>query len=141
MMAFLVDTNVVSELRRKTANEHVLAWQSRYDISEFWVSVLTMMEIRDGTERIRNIDPSFAKKLDEWYYNNLLTVYSGRILPVTLEVCEIRSTHGTKRTLPFTDGLIGATAKVNNLALVTRNVKDFQDFGISLINPWEYSLD
>lgn len=140
-MAFLVDTNVVSELRRKSPDSRVLAWQKGYALEELWMSVLSLLEIRNGTEQVRRSDASFAGELDRWYRNVLLKAYSGRILPVTLHICETRATLPIRRTLPFIDGLIGATAKQHKLTLVTRNLKDFEDFGIELINPWAHPLD
>jgi len=140
-MAFLIDTNVVSELRRKTANPHVLQWQQQYSIELSWISTLSILEILDGTERVRKSDPIFAQKLDNWYQNILLKAYSGRILSVTQSTCEIKASLSIERTLPFADGLIAATAKEHQLTLVTRNVKDFEDLGINLINPWEHPID
>lgn len=139
-MAYLIDTNVISEVRRKSANAQVLDWQSGHDLSECWLSVLTLMEIRNGTQRIRKADPEFARKLDTWYQGELLGFYSGRILPVTLEVCETRADFSSDRTLPELDALLAATAKQHNLTLVTRNLKDFEGLGIDLINPWEHPL-
>jgi predicted nucleic acid-binding protein len=140
-MAYLLDTNVVSELRRKSANEHVVEWQKSCELSELWISVLSMLEIRNGTERVRRSDSAFAQKLDSWYQNVLLMVYSGRILPVSLGICETRAALPADRTLPFTDGLIGATAKQHGLTLVTRNIKDFEGMGIELLNPWDYPIN
>ncbi len=140
-MAFLLDTNVVSELRRQSADQQVLDWQKSHNINESWLSVLTLLEIRHGTERVRKPDPVFAAKLDDWYHNILLKIYSGRILPVTLDTCEIKASFGGDRTLALADALIGATAKQHDLTLVTRNTKDFEDLGINLINPWERPHD
>lgn len=139
-MAFLLDTNVVSELRRKSVDPRVFAWQNNYAVEESWLSVLTLMEIRWGTERVRSKDTTFAAELDRWYRDVLLKIYTGRILPVTLEICEARALLPDKRTLPVIDGLIGATAKRHSLSLVTRNVKDFRGFGLHLVNPWEHRL-
>ena len=138
-MSCLLDTNVLSEIRRKSADAHVVAWQAEQCLGACWLSVLTLMEIRNGTERVRKADPTFAQKLDVWY-KELLSVYEGRILSVTLPVCETRSGFSTDRTLAAIDALIGATAKQHGLTLVTRNVKDFEGLGIELINPWEHPL-
>lgn len=137
-MPFLIDTNVLSEIRRKSADAQVLRWQADRDLGECWVSVITLMEIRNGTQRIREADPIFAQKLDAWYQDVLLPTYKGRILPVTLSVCETRAEFSNDRTLPALDALMGATAKYNKLTLVTRNVKDFKGLGIQLLNPWEH---
>jgi predicted nucleic acid-binding protein len=137
-MAFLIDTNVLSEIRKKSADPSVLQWQSQHDLVDCWVSVLTLMEIKTGIARIRNTDASFADKLDAWYRGEVLKAYAGRILPVTLPVCEVRATLSCERTLPALDALIAATAKHFKLKMVTRNIKDFEHFGIELINPWAH---
>lgn len=136
-MAFLIDTNVLSEIRKKSADSNVLRWQNKHDLADSWVSVLTLMEIRSGTERVRHTEPAFAQKLDAWYHEVLLNAYDGRILAVSSAICEIRAALGAGRTQPEIDALIAATAKYHNLVLVTRNTKDFQDLGIKLLNPWE----
>jgi predicted nucleic acid-binding protein len=137
-MAFLLDTNVLSELRRRSAAVPVVAWQTSHKLSEFQVSVITLMEIRNGTEKVRATDPAFAEKLDSWYHERLLPAYKGRILPVDLKVAEMRSTLSPDRRLPDSDALIAATAKHHRLTIATRNTKDFEGFGIDLINPWEF---
>ena len=137
-MAFLLDTNVLSELRRRSAAVPVVAWQASHKLSEYHVSVISLMEIRNGIEKVREKDPSFAKELDGWYHERLLPAYSGRILPVDLKVAEMRSTLSPHRTLPHSDALIAATAKHHALTIATRNTKDFEGFGIDSINPWEF---
>lgn len=139
-MNCLIDTNVISELRRKNPAPQVLEWQKSCPLEASSISVLSLLEIRKGTEQVRQSDASFAERLDRWYYEVLLKAYAGRILPITLDICEVCASLPTKRTLPVIDGLIGATAKQAKLTLVTRNIKDFEDFGIPLINPWDYSL-
>lgn len=138
-MPFLLDTNVVSEIRRRSAAPQVVEWQQTHRLSEYWVSVISLMEIRNGTEKVRSQDPSFAAELDTWYADRLLPAYEGRILPVTLPVCEVRATLTQKRTLPPLDALIAATAKYHKLTIATRNIKDFEGLGIDLINPWEFN--
>jgi predicted nucleic acid-binding protein len=137
-MAFLLDTNVLSELRRRSAAVPVVAWQTSHKLSEFYVSVISLMEIRNGTEKVRAKDPVFAEKLDSWYHERLLPAYRRRILQVDLKVAETRSTLSPHRTLPHSDALIAATAKHHRLTIVTRNTKDFEGLGIDLTNPWEF---
>lgn len=137
-MPYLIDTNVVSELRRKSADPCVLNWQAQYDLTESWISVLTLMEIRIGIERVRPTDQPFAERLSQWYKNTLLAAYKDRTLPIDLAICETRVLFDTRRTLPLADALIGATAKHHNLTLATRNTKDFEGLGIQLVNPWKH---
>jgi len=136
-MPYLIDTNVLSEVRKRSANRAVLRWQKDHNLSEFWVSVISLMEIRNGTEQIRLKDALFAEELDRWYQDRLLASYENRILPVTLPVCEIRATFPRDRTLPQLDALLAATAKHHKLTVVTRHTKDFEGLGLDLINPWE----
>tara|TARA_R110002111_G_scaffold238869_1_gene300588 strand:- start:70 stop:492 length:423 start_codon:yes stop_codon:yes gene_type:complete len=136
-MAYLIDTNVLSEVRKRSANPAVLQWQANHKLSELWVSVINLMEIRNGTEQIRLKDPDFATALDHWYQDRLLPIYKNRILTVTLSICETRANLPQDRTLPPLDALIAATAKYHHLTIVTRNTKDFEGLGLDLINPWE----
>ena len=140
-MSYLIDTNVLSEIRRRSTNAQVLDWQSKQDLAQCWVSVLSFAEILNGTELVRKTDPTFASTLDEWNQKVLRETYHGRILSVTLDVCEARAKLNPERTLPFADSLIAATAQCHGLKLVTRHTEDFQDLGIELINPWETPSD
>ncbi|NBB78954.1 MAG: PIN domain-containing protein [Verrucomicrobia bacterium] len=138
-MAFLIDTNLVSELRKRhNANPSVLAWQKHVRAIDQWISVISLMEIRIGVLKAETSDAAFAQKLDLWYHRRLLPAYRGRILPVDLKVAEMRSTLSPHRTLPHSDALIAATAKHHRLTIATRNTKDFEGLGIDLINPWEF---
>jgi len=137
-MGYLVDTNVLSELRKGThADTLVQQWQSGRRSSDLWLSVLTLMEIKNGIEQVRRKDSLFADKLDRWYAEHLLSEFSGRILEVNLPICELRASFPSERTLPNLDALIAATAKYHGLTIVTRNTKDFEGLGIELLNPWE----
>ena len=137
-MDFLLDTNVISELRKRSAAEQVVEWARSYKLSQYYISVITLMEIRSGTEKIRKKDPAFSKKLDKWYALHLLPVYERRILPVTLPICEIRASFPPQPTRPDLDMLIAATAKYHNLTVATRNLTDFQGLGIRTVNPWNH---
>lgn len=140
-MEFLLDTNVVSEFRKAhNANENTRQWQSCYSASQLWLSVISLMEIKIGIVRAERKDYPFSQVLSKWYDDSLLPAYHGRILEVSLEVAEIRASFESQRTLPYSDALIAATAKLHDLTLVTRNIKDFQGLGIELANPWEGPL-
>ena len=86
-MAFLLDTNVVSELRKSTPHPEVLAWQRRNAAAEAYLSVLVIGEIRQGIERVRPRDARWAETLDDWF-DGLLSTYRDRILPVTTEIAQ-----------------------------------------------------
>jgi toxin FitB len=136
-MAFLLDTNVVSELRKARPDGRVLAWQQRHAQAEAYISTLVVGEIRTGIERLRPRDPQQAEVLEQWL-RGLLAAYQERVLPVTTEVAQ----HWGRLNVPPTpppaiDGLMVATAMVHRLTLVTRNVADVARTGVALVNPFE----
>jgi toxin FitB len=138
-VAFLLDTNVVSELRRSAPHPAVLAWYQRNTDAEAYLSVLVVGEIRQGIERVRPRDPKQADALDRWL-GGLLSTYRERILPVTVEIAQEWGRGNVPPHAPPTiDGLLAATAKVHRLTLVTRNVSDVAATGVPVLNPFEPS--
>jgi len=134
---FLLDTNVVSELRRKRPEPRVLHWFERVDDKQLYLSVLTIGEIRRGIERLT--DPMQRSQLTLWLEGTLFPWLGSHLLPVNLAVAE-RWGHlcGTAgRPLPAIDSLLAATALEHRLTLVTRNLSDFDLPGVHIINPWE----
>lgn len=141
-MAYLIDTNVLSELRKAhRANAKVRNWHSEQEVEKLWISVISLLEIKIGIVRAQNNDPDFSKVLSKWYDSQLVPSYFGRILSIDQRIAEERSDFEKIRTLPYSDALIAATAVVYGMIVVTRNTGDFIDLGITLINPWEQPLD
>lgn len=136
-MAFLLDTNVVSELRRKAPNRHVVAWYHDHRSADMYVSALTVGEIRNGIERVRPRDPAQADSLDRWLAT-LVTTYRDRILPITTRIAdEWGRMNALPQPLPVIDGLMAATARVHRFTFVTRNVADVERTGIQVRNPFQ----
>lgn len=135
-MSYLLDTNVLSELRRKAPNAGVVAWFSRRPASTLFLSVLTLGELRKGVEGLADADRRAA--LLDWLEADLPIFFTGRILPVDAQVADRwgRLAATTRRPVPAIDSLLAATAAHHGLSLVTRNVRDFADLGLEVINPW-----
>lgn len=135
-MSFLVDTNVVSELRKGArANPRVAAWFAGLAEEEVYLSVLTVGEIRNGIERIRRRDRRAATALDRWL-RTLVRDYEDRLLPVDRAVAEQWGRLNVPDPVPVVDGLLAATAAVHSLVLATRNVKDLERTQVALFDPF-----
>jgi predicted nucleic acid-binding protein len=135
-VSYLIDTNVLSELRRKKPDTQVSAWMQARPRQSLFLSVLTLGEIRKGIERV---DDSFKKQLlNDWLEVELPNYFVGRLLDIDVHVADRwgRLMTSAGRPIPAIDGLLAATALQNDLTLVTRNIKDFERLGVRLLNPW-----
>ena len=134
-MSYLLDTNVVSELRRgPRCNPGVAAWVGDVE-GELYLSALVVGEIRLGIERVRRRDPAGAGALDRWL-ERVQSEYGHRVLPVTAEVAGVWGRLSAPASLPVVDGLMAATAIVHGLTLVTRNVRDLARTPAVTLNPF-----
>jgi predicted nucleic acid-binding protein len=139
-LTFLIDTNVISELRKKTrCNANVAAWYATVDNSGLYLSVLVTGEIRKGIEQIKQRDPIRPAKLEAWL-TEIEMLYEDRIIPIDREITDQWGRFSAMRTLPAVDGLLVATAKVKGLTLVTRNIKNVVGLGVLLLNPIDPQL-
>ncbi len=133
---YLLDTNVVSELRKGARGDrNVIAWYSRVAEEETFLCALVFGEIRKGIEIIRDRDSRQASALNSWL-GNLKRQYAGRILPIDDEIAEAWGRMYYVRNVSPTDGLLAATALVHNMTLVTRNVSDVEGLGVRVLNPF-----
>jgi predicted nucleic acid-binding protein len=133
---YLVDTNVVSELRKGTrANANVRRWFESVDEDSLFLSVLVTGEIRRGIEAIRKRDPRAATALERWL-DNLVRAHSDRVLPVDAATADEWGRLDARGSLPVVDGLLAATALVHGLTLVTRNLRDVVSTGADLLDPF-----
>ena len=136
MIGFLLDTNIVSELRKQDRmNEGLREWWADNGDSQLWLSVLVVGELRRGVERLRRRDDSAAQELDGWL-DGLVDQFADRLLPVDERVAEVWGRLGVPDPVPVIDGLLSATALVHDLTLVTRNVADVERTGVSVLNPF-----
>lgn len=135
-MSYLLDTNVLSELRRKTPNAGVVEWFSRRPASTLYLSVLTLGELRKGIEVLA--DTQRRMTLTDWLEADLPSFFTGRILAVDAQVADRwgKLIAAAGRPLPAIDSLLGATAAQHGLSMVTRNERDFTALGLDVINPW-----
>lgn len=131
---FLVDTNVVSEARRGTAQ--AISWLRAADPKAIHLSALTLGEIMRGITLKRRSDPRAGLALTEWL-GRLRRDHVDRILPVTDAIAVEWGRIAAIRPRGDIDGLIAATALVHDLIVVTRNVRDFEDTGAVVLNPWD----
>ena len=134
-MSFLLDTNVVSELRKAHGHPQVAAWFRSIASEDLYLSVVVIAELRRGVERIRRRDADQAVRLEAWL-NHVKKAFGARILPITLSVAEEWGRLNVPDPLPIFDGLLIATARVHGLTLVTRDISDLQRRGLPVINPW-----
>lgn len=133
---FLLDTNVVSELRKgPRANAGVAEWIGPIDDADLFLSVVVAGELRQGVERLRLRDPKQATHLDQWL-QTLIDDYAERVLPVDGRVAEQWGRLNVPDLVPAVDGLLAATAIVHGLTLVTRNVRDVERTGARILNPF-----
>ena len=141
MSGFLLDTNVLSEFKRRTApDSRVAGWLREADPDLLWASVLSLGEIRKGIERLAA--GHRRTELDQWLERDLAHWFEHRLLPITGAIAQRWGTLAARAMergtpLPNVDGLIAATALDHQLTLVTRNVRDFSALGVELLNPWE----
>lgn len=135
-MSFLVDTNVISELRKGArANAKVQGWFRSVDDAELYLSVLVIGELRHGVERLRRRDPPAAANLDRWLHE-LIERHTDRMLPVDAAVADRWGRLNVPDPIPAVDGLLASTALVHSLTLVTRNVRDVRRTGVRHLDPF-----
>lgn len=137
-MTFLLDTIVISEVRKRHPDPHVVAWWDTVTSAEIFISALTIGEIRLGIERLRHKDSVQAGLLEHWLHG-LRAIYQDHIINVDAAIAEEWGRLNVPNPLPIIDGLLAATARARGLILVTRNVADLARSGIPVLNPFDPS--
>jgi toxin FitB len=136
---FLLDTNVISELRKAGSGRidlNVANWVEATPPGEMFVSAVVLEELEIGILRLERRDPRSGLVLRQWLEQHVLPTFEGRILPIDEAVARQSARLQVPTTRPTKDGYIAATAIIHGLIVVTRNVSDFQAFGVGIINPW-----
>lgn len=139
-MTYLIDTNVVSELRLEESNRadpHVCAWARSVAREETALSVISVFEIERGVLRIERRDPMQAERLRSWL-GQVVALYQDRIHAVDVVTARRAAALHVPDPKPDRDAFIAATALVHGLTVVTRNVRDFEAMGVQILNPWEW---
>lgn len=136
---YLLDTNVISELRKipkSTADKNVMAWAKSVDSTLMFMSTITIFEIELGIQLHRQKDATQSLMLHDWFHGHVMPLFAGRVLPVNEIIALTAAELNCPNRRPLNDSLILATGKVHQLIIVTRNEKDFEGAGIKVLNPW-----
>lgn len=134
-MSYLLDTNVVSELRKRAPDRNVLTWYESMPSDQLFLSVMTIGEIRLGIERLRRKDAMQAAALDRWL-TGLQTIYCDRIVDIDTTIADTWARFSVPNPVPIIDGLLAATASARNWTLVTRNTAALSRCGVRLLDPF-----
>ncbi len=137
---FLLATNVVSELRKVRsgkANPGVAAWAEKVPSVELFISAITIQELEHGVLLMERSDPTQGAMLREWLDQSVTAAFKNRVIAVDERVARSAAALHVPDPAPFRDALIGATALVHEMTVVTRDLKDFRRFhGVDILNPW-----
>ncbi len=138
-MRYLLDTNVVSELRKRpgVADPHVLAWAAAQEVEDLYISVISAMELELGIARIERRDAQQGAVLREWFDRAVIRDPAGQTLPVSIAVARAAALLHVPDPRPDRDAYLAATADVHGLTVATPNVADFVPTGVRVLNPWQ----
>ena len=137
-MKYLIDTNIISEVRKGAkCDQHVAAWYESIADADIYLSVLVVGEIRKGIERARPNNPAQARALEKWLAV-VIRSFAERILLIDQAVADEWGRMSARRSLSTIDSLLAATAKMNGMTLATGNLSDVSDLDVHAINPFEW---
>ena len=137
---YLLDTNVVSELRKAKAgkaDKNVNAWADSVSATSLFLSAITVLELETGILLLERRDPTQGAVLRTWLNSHVLPAFSGRILAIDVAVAQRCAKLHVPDPRADRDSLIAATALVHGMTVVTRNVADFEPTGVEIFNPWK----
>ncbi len=136
---YLLDTNVISEIRKVRAGKadaNVAAWADGVDAALLYISVITVQELEIGVLLAERRDQHQGAMLRTWLDRHVLPAFEGRVIAITTEIAQCSAALHVPNPHPFRDGLIAASALIHGFGVVTRNVADFEQTGVPVINPW-----
>jgi predicted nucleic acid-binding protein len=139
---YLLDTNVLSELRKRRSgkiNPAVEAWADRVDQADMYLSVITIMEVELGIALLERRDARQAGVLRLWLHEKVMPAFSGRVLPVDTTIALRCARLHVPETKSERDAWIAATGLAHDLTVVTRNIADFTGTGVTLLDPWTFA--
>lgn len=139
-MSFLLDTNVVSEIRKQAPDAGVAEWFASVPANRLFLSVLVVGEIRQGIDRLARRDPVQAEVFERWL-SQLVGGYGDRLVSITERIAQAWGRLNVSDPVPVVDGLMAATALVHDWTLVTRNVDDVRSTGVRLLNPFSEGIE
>ena len=141
---FVLDTNVVSELRKVRlgkADAKVASWAESVDAADLYLSAITVQELEIGVLLAERCDPAQGAVFRIWLDSHVIPAFAGRILPIDFAVAQRSARLHIPDPRPVRDGLIAATALVHGMAVVTRNLADFESSEVRLLNPWTWKSE
>jgi predicted nucleic acid-binding protein len=141
---FVLDTNVVSELRKVRlgkADARVASWAESVDAADLYLSVITVQELEIGVLLAERRDPAQGTVFRAWLDSHVIPAFAGRILPIDMAVAQRSAKLHVPDPRSARDGLIAATALVHGMTIVTRNLADFESSEVRLLNPWTWKIE
>lgn len=136
-MRFVLDTNVVSALRVRGRHPAVERWAASVPVADQFVTALTIAEIERGVVAKERSDAPQGTVLRRWFEQRVLPAFADRVLAFDLPAARILATYPVPEQAPLDDALIAAVAEAAKMAVVTRNVKQFEPLGVRCLNPWD----
>jgi len=139
---YIFDTNVISELRKTKsgrANRAVVRWSQSVPADSIFLSAICVYEVKLGIVKLATRNPSEAQRLGDWLLLTIIPSFAGRILPLDENVAILLAGMMAPKTRPYRDAIIAATAQHHGYTVVTRNLRDFEELPVRVINPWDFT--